>query len=118
MLTDGCPERKQKERKQNEKKRNKKSKKITYLQPITIIITITLVWAKLQLQLIWGGNESNKLKIPNFHLLDLHANAYILFFAFLVLFFIFFYSATGPLTRYLETGCSESDQTWQSGRSP
>ncbi len=41
-------------------------------------------------------------------------------FAFLILFFFFpfFFLATGPLTRYLKTGCSESDQTWQSGRSP
>ncbi len=32
--------------------------------------------------------------------------------------FSFFVQATGLLTRYLETGCSESDQTLQSGRSP
>ncbi len=40
-------------------------------------------------------------------------------FAFLILFFFpFFVPDTGPLTRYLKTGCSESVQTWQSGRSP
>ena len=41
-------------------------------------------------------------------------------FEFLILFFFlfFFVSATGPLTRYLKTVYSESDQTWQSGRSP
>ncbi len=54
--------------------------------------------------------------------LDLHANADLLFLLFLFFFFFsyffFFDLATGPLTRYLETGCSESDQTWQSGRSP
>ncbi len=56
--------------------------------------------------------------------LDLHANAYLmfllffLFFFFFPFFFFFFDLATGPLTQYLKTGCSESDQTWQSGRSP
>ncbi len=38
-------------------------------------------------------------------------------FVFLILFSPFF-PHTGPLTRYLETGCSESNRTWQSGRYP
>ena len=50
--------------------------------------------------------------------IDLHANADLLFLLILFFFFPFFVPATGPLTRYLKTGCSESDQTWQSGRSP
>ncbi len=34
------------------------------------------------------------------------------------LFFFFLVPATSPLTQYLKAGCSESDQTWQSRRSP
>ncbi len=60
-------------------------------------------------------------------LLNLHAHAFAFLirsackcrsiaFAFLILFF--FVPATRPLTRYFKTGCSESNQTWQSGRSP
>ncbi len=46
---------------------------------------------------------------------------HICFFCFYYSFFFFFFflvPATGPLTQYLKTGCSESDQTWQSGRPP
>ncbi len=41
-------------------------------------------------------------------------------FVFLILLFflLLFVPATGPLKQHLKTGCSESDQTWQSGRSP
>ncbi len=37
---------------------------------------------------------------------------------FFLFFFFFLVPTTGQLTRYLTTGCSESDQTWQSDRSP
>ncbi len=62
------------------------------------------------------SGERTSLQIA---LLHLHANADLLFLLFL--FFpppFFFVPATGPLTRYLKTGCSQSNQTWQYGRSP
>ena len=48
--------------------------------------------------------------------LDLHPNADLLFFAFLILFFLF-WSGHRSVNTISPAGYSESDQTWQSGRS-
>ncbi len=44
--------------------------------------------------------------------------AFLILFFFFSFFFFFFFLANGALKTYPKTGCSESDQTWQSGRSP
>ncbi len=77
---------------------------------------------KLRLYCLSNSHGRESIMLHSIHrtaLLHLHANADLLLLLFLFFFFLFFFvPATGPLTRYLKTGCSESDQTWQSGRSP